>query len=239
MALSVVQAANNASTTGASTTVTISPTAGNALVVYGKQNVDTTTNATMSATGGTPTWSQTAGGYATSGSGTRAAMFYATNIPSGITAVTITWGSISGRIGLVVYEVSGMLNVSPEDGTSVNSSGTGTSTGLVSGSRSTANANDILFYGTSATAVLTSVTADTGNGFAFQANSIGTRLQMQFAIRSSTWPTGTTTTTWTSATTNREGIFAAFKAAAAAAATPWGWLMPFDQPQDNNEIVGF
>lgn len=47
-------------------------------------------------------------------------------------------------------------------------------------------------------------------------NSVGVRVQMQFAIRSSTWPTGTTTTTWTSATTNREGIFAAFKAAASA-----------------------
>lgn len=216
-ALAVANCANNATTTGAAVTVTLTTSAGSLIVVYCKQNVNSTSTVTMTDSNGGNTWSQTAGGYATSGSGTRAGMFFVPNATA-TTTVTCTWSaSISGRIGAVECEVTGAATSTPEDGTSVNSSGTGSSTGLTSGSRSTTNANDILFYGTSVTTTLSGVTA--GAGFNFPTNSIAVRVQLQNEIVTSTFGPGTTTTTWTSATTNREGIFAAFKAAAGGGST--------------------
>lgn len=219
-ALAVAQCNSAATTTGAAVTVTLTTSANSLLVVFCKQNVNNTSTITMSDSNGGNTWAQTAGGYANSGlTSDRGGMFFVPNATA-TTSVTCTWsGGISGRMGAVECEVTGAAASAPEDGTSVNSGASGTSTGLPSATRTTANANDVLFYGVYVSANISGVTADTANGFSFPTNSIGTRVQMESEVRSTTWPSGATTITWTSATTNRGGIFAAFKAAAGGGGT--------------------
>jgi hypothetical protein len=216
--LAVVQAQRNENAAGVAVSVNISPAAGNLLVVMTGQNVSGTATVTMSATGATPTWTQTTSGYVSSsvGSGNhRAAMFYAMNIPASITAVTATWTQ-GTRTDITVYEISGAVLTSAED-SSVNSTNSVTATSLQSGALTTTNANDILMYGVHFTGGQGVDTA--GSPFAFATNgdagSSSQRTDIAYQIVSSTQSAVTTTTSWT-VSTAAESVFAAFQSASGA-----------------------
>lgn len=207
-ALSVLQCVSNTNAAGAAVTVTITTTAGNLLVICSHQGANTTSTLAMTDSSGQGGWLQTASGYATVAT-RRFAMFYRPN-SAALTTVTATWsGGITSTIDLIVYEVSGADLVTPED-SSVNVNGAASSTTITSAALTTANANDILFFGAQFGGVYGTLTQ--GAGFTLPAGSTQSRSGMQYSIVSSI-QSGVTTSMTCTTTQAYDNIFAAFKAA--------------------------
>lgn len=132
MAISRVQAVSVVNTTGTITNITISATGtGNLLVVTiiggpGGQGISSITD---NATGGSNTYIQTPSGYVNDGSHV-ADTWYAKNINSGATTVTVTIGTSTGSGNCVigVTEYSGADTSAPLE-TSAHTSSTGSPVG--------------------------------------------------------------------------------------------------------------
>lgn len=205
-ALAVVQAKNNTQTTSASCQVTITTSAGNLIVAAFDQNVNNTQ--TLSVTDSNSATYTQAGGYASGTTSQRSAMFYLENAAA-VTFVKGTWGSISGRIGGRVFEISGAATSSPLDA-AASTTGAGSATSLASGSLTTTNANDILIVDTATTSVNT---VAAGTGYTNPTGSQSQRGGMSYKIVAATQSGVTTTQSW-GTTSTCSCCFAGFKAAA-------------------------
>jgi len=209
MAIAFVQAANN-STVGTATTVTITTTTGNLLVLAVYEGVNATSTISVSDTAGN-TWTQV-NSYVTS-SGDRFAMLYSLGASS-ITSVTATWsGNISATVPVVVIEFSGVATGTPLDsnaGNPATSSGTTNSTTLTSGALTTSNAVDVLIFGLGIGSTTTGMTAGTNFTLNANATTSNQRCSITYRIVAATQSGATTSDTWNTGSSNRTSIFAAF-----------------------------
>jgi hypothetical protein len=210
-AQSFVKAASN-SVVGTATTVTISTTANDAIVVIAYEGVNSTSTLSISDSTGTNTYTQ-AGGYVTV-SGDRFAMFYDCQAAA-VTSVTATWsGSISATVPVVVFEISGLAAsgcLDPHSGNPVSSTQTnGTHSSFASGTLSTTNANDILLFGMGAGTNLSSEAAGSGFTLPSGGNASNGRAAMIYKVVAATQTNTSTSITFTSTTVQNTGLFAAF-----------------------------
>lgn len=209
MAIAFVQAANN-STVGTATTVTITTTTGNLLVLAVYEGVNSTSTMSVTDTAGN-TWIQ-AGGYVTS-SGDRFCMFYCPNHTS-VTSVTATWsGSINATVPVVVIEFSGVATGTPLDANGTNpatSSGTSAATSLTSGSLSTSNANDVLIFGLGIGTTNTGMTPGLNYTLNTNAKTSNQRCAITYRIVSTTQTNTTTSDSWNTNASSRTSVLAAF-----------------------------
>lgn len=211
MAIAFVQAKNN-SAVGTATTVTITTTTGNLLVLVVYEGVNSTSTMSVTDTAGN-TWTQV-GGYVTS-SGDRFAMFYSPGASS-VTSVTATWsGGISATVPVVVIEFSGVATGTPLDSNAANpatSSGTTSATSITSGSLSTSTATDVLIFGVGLGVSETGMTADTVHGYTLPAGGTTSnqRATITYKIVSSLQSASTTFVNFNTGTSTRTSIFAAF-----------------------------
>lgn len=105
MAISVANAWKNPST-AQSSAVTVAPSAGNALVVFvGGWNVAAASISVSDNIGGTSGWALAAGSNIASAA--VGAFFYKTNIPAGITTVTVNLGAGGTYCSPIIHEVVG------------------------------------------------------------------------------------------------------------------------------------
>lgn len=210
MAIAFVQAANN-STVGTATTVTLTTTTGNFLVLAVYQGVNSTSTMAVTDTASN-TWVQ-AGGYVAS-TGDRFALFYVPNATS-VTSVTATWsGSITATVPVVVAEFSGVATGTPLDSNASNpatNTQTGTHTSITSAALSTSNADDVLIYAVGSGTTITG-TVGAGSNFTLptRGNTTNNRCFLTYRIVSATQGNATTTPSYSSTTANQGGIFAAF-----------------------------
>jgi hypothetical protein len=128
--------------------------AGDTIIVWARWG--NTSSATLSDYSGNTY--QSLGSKVSSGNGASIQMFYATNIKGGSDEVTLNLSSPSSRVGLFVYEYSGISSVSPIDSQSYRVD-TGTPD---SGSVTTSGSGDLLFAGS---------TSDNGDVSAWSAQN--------------------------------------------------------------------
>lgn len=132
--LTVVQAAKGIQLSGTTVTVSISPTAGNMLVV-GAMTYSFSASLVLSCSdnigGGTGWVSVTQQTFNAGGGNT--ALFYKPNVPSGITTITLTQTNPTAQVEAIVHEVSGASPTTPfttgEDNSGASTSGTNPQTG--------------------------------------------------------------------------------------------------------------
>lgn len=211
-AQSFVKAAAN-STVGTATTVTISTTANDAIVVIAYQGVNSTSTLSVSDPASN-TYTQ-AGSYVAV-SGDRFAMFYDCRAAA-VTSVTATWsGSINATVPVVVFEISGLAAsgcLDPHGGNPVSSTQTsGIHTSFASGALSTTNSADILVFGMGAGSNLSGEAAGSGFTLPSGGKSSNGRAAMIYKVVAATQTNVSTSITFTSATVQSAGIFAAFSA---------------------------
>jgi hypothetical protein len=206
-ALSVVQVQNAVATAATAVTVTIATSANNLVVIWCGQNVNNTSTLTVTdSTGGSNTWVQK-GGYSNGIAGMNGGMFY-TLSGIAVSSITATWsGGLSGRINIVVYEISGADMTTQSENAATQ--GTSANTTLTSNPLTTSNANDILLHGMIYTAAITEGSPPTN--FSFPANSQGTRISVSNQIVSATQSNLQVTQTWTTSA-NAVDILTAFRA---------------------------
>lgn len=211
-----VQCVPNENNSSTAVAAAITNTGGNFLVAFVGQRTDATGTVAITDNSGSGTWTQTASGYITdSASGGRAAMFVKPNAAAG-TSVTSTWNGTKSFIIIIVCEFSGMAPSSPED-TSVNSGTTAIQASLTSGTYTTTNAKDVLFYcvnthGTANTFTAgASFTAPTGGQAFAPPNALA---GCQYQIVSATQSSQTTSMSFLNSERG-ESVFGAFKALAA------------------------
>jgi RHS repeat-associated protein len=214
--LSVVQVKESysgASPPVTSSTISISTTAGNLLVLWESQGTSTTANATPTDSAGN-TWNLVA--TSTRGAGNdEESLYYAYNALS-IATATCKFSTSTIRATCMVWEISGAVANSGVLDASVTIASTTSVTNLESGKLTTANANDILLYGVRSGTDQTSFTAATS--YSFPNNATDTRVAIEDRVVTSTLTNGTTTIT-SGAAGGYVGIFAAFKAALSTATT--------------------
>ena len=214
--ISLLQAQNTNQTGVSSLTVNISTTAGNTIICGVREGDNNTDTWTMSDSAGQTGWRQVSSSYVSPNTTNRADMRYITN-SAALTWVRATFSSlIAYPATMVCYEVSGIVSVSAEDA-SVNSTASGG--GLVSGSLTTSNANDILIYMEGKGADQTSWTA--GSGYTIPANAANARMAIQFKVVSTTQSNTTTFMTPNPDTNGSSGgVFAAFMGSDSAPPAP-------------------
>ncbi|HUZ47004.1 MAG TPA: putative Ig domain-containing protein [Terriglobia bacterium] len=209
--------AQNANQSGVSSlTVNISSTAGNTIICGVREGDNNTDTWSMSDSAGQSGWRQASSGYVSPNSTNRADIRYITN-SAALTWVRVNFSSvITYPATMVCYEVSGIVSASAEDA-SVNSTASGG--GLVSGSLTTANSNDILIYMEGKGANQTSWTA--GSGYAIPANASNARMAIQYEVVSTTQQ-NTTTFIVPNPDTNGSsgGVFAAFMGSGSTPPSP-------------------
>ena len=144
---SFVQCQSNESTTATATTVTITTSSTHLIYVFTSEHANQTSSVVITDSA-SQSWTGTqVGSYVgdPGGASFRSSVWVFPNSAT-LTTVTATWsGSLSTNVDATVCEVS---NAPPSS--AVDSSATGTASGnvtsLTSGSLTTTNANDILFY---------------------------------------------------------------------------------------------
>lgn len=218
-----VKAAQNETTSNQAVTVTISTAANDFIVFACRQNVNNTATAAITDSAGQTGWSQTASGYKDDGTGDRIAVFFRAN-SAALTSATCTWSpNPSATVDGIVYEVSGMVSSAGEDSSVNNTQSSGTT--ATSGSLTTTNANDILFFANCMNGAFSGATA--GSGYTIPTNGTSGRCISEYKIVGATQSGVTTTDTWTTSRANAN-IFAGFKGAAAGGSTK-----PYNMSQQN------
>lgn len=211
-----VQAQQNETASGnQAVTVTISTTANNFIIFACRENINNTATAAITDSAGQTGWTQTASGYKDDGTGDRMVVFFRAN-SAALSSVTCTWSpNPSGVVDGIVYEVSGMVSSGGEDSSVNNTQGSGTT--ATSGSLTTTNAKDILYFATCLNGSYSAATS--GTGYTIPANGWSGRCISEYKIVAATQSAVTTTAGWTTARSNAS-IFAGFKGAATAAPPP-------------------
>lgn len=149
---------------GTSKAITVSPTAGNLLVVFVAGYQGTNANHAVTDNIGSGTWTKVNGGDATTNM--TGSFWYQKNIPSGITTVTVNSGSGSLVTQGCVHEVSGASTSAPFTGGESNVGATGSTLNPQTGSATNATASSIFFAGLSQ--------GNGGNPVTMTINSTGT-----------------------------------------------------------------
>jgi len=216
IALGGCQNGASASSTAA-TTASLSVTAGDLIVATTGEQSDSTSTATITDSGSN-SWNDSPSGYAPSdGGGETQKISYAIAASTTSITVTETWSGTLTDVTVTACNFTGTAASSPVD-TSVNIAGSGFISSLTSGTYTTTNANDVLFYSVRMNGGVTSPTA--GSGFTIPANGSnsigGIRHVVQYNIVSSIQSTQTTSMSWTS-TARASGAFIAFKPPSTAA----------------------
>lgn len=208
-AVPAVVQAKSATTASTATTVTISTTLNNQLVSFTYE--DASASATLGMTDSASQSWLTVGCF-TIGTA-KYCMFYIESSAS-LTFATCT-STTSATLPCIIYEVSGLASSSTLD-VSTSSSATGTATSLASGTISTTQANEIIFYGVGNAATQGSwsagsgYTIDPGGALPSTGQATNGRAGMQRKIVSSTQAGTSTTLSWGNTATDRGGIIAAF-----------------------------
>lgn len=237
MAIAHVNDAEQRTLTNTASTVTYAPTAGNCVVAFTHQNSSAASTVTMSATGAAPTWVQSVSSYS-AGTAKACAMFYALNVPSGVTAITATWsGGLSTTVDIIVIEFSGVATASAED-TSINSGNASSVSSSVSGTYTTTNAGDCIICGTGIGGTFTAPVA--GGSFTLAANNAVTGIALaEWWIPGSTQTSQTASTSWSTAHSYRT-VLLALKPPAANTFTYFDMVPTLTIPQRSNiEIVEY
>jgi hypothetical protein len=228
--LSLVQCWNNFASGSAGTlAVTISPSnsAGSLMVGVIRQGSNNTAMDGVSDSA-TQTWTQISSGVTNWDTSTAGFGWYMPN-SAALTSVTFDLGANNTNRAAVVCEVSGAATSSPED-SSVNSNTASLVSSLTSGSLTTTNADDILFYMVYTNGARPNRTAGSGYTIPTGGQDSSGRIAVQYQIVSSTQSGVTTSMSWTGGGIQAASIFAAFKqAAGGGAATPMRTLMGVGQ----------